>query len=200
MDDIFINSKTPKSFKTEKISGTHPSEHDVFHRHGLLDNFDQSSLEKTRVTLIGAGGLGSEIGMALARKGVGEMNIYDSDTVDITNLARQHFFKGDLYKPKAYCLAENLAHLATGTSLIQGIPLSIQEAVQTGGYFECDIVIVGVDNNDTRFFFRKQTAGMSSYRNLLKPVSAVCLAINLAGRRANAPVPQLTSIRLWGES
>ena len=152
MDNIFTNSKTPKIFKTEKVTGTHPSEHDVFHRHGLLENFDQYSLEKTRVSLVGAGGLGSEIGIALARKGVGEINIYDNDTVDITNLARQHFFKDDLYKSKAYCLAKNLAHLATGTSLIRGIPLSIQEAIEASSDFESDIVIVGVDNNATRFF------------------------------------------------
>lgn len=156
MADIFTNSKTLVTFETEKITGTHCSEHDVYIRHGLLKGFNQSALEETSVNLIGAGGLGSETSIALARKGVGELNIYDSDRVDITNLARQHYFRKDLYKPKAGCLAENLAQVATGRSVIRGVSLMIQEAVDKNKYFESNIVIVGVDNNETRFYCSKK--------------------------------------------
>ena len=152
MEDIFTSSKTPVTYRTERLKGTHPSEHDIFHRHGLLEGFDQAALEKTHVSLIGAGGLGSEIGMALVRKGIGELNIFDHDLVDITNLARQHYFKDDLYKPKALRLAENLTRLATGNSVIRGIPMMFQDAVDRSFIYQTDIAIVGVDNNDARFF------------------------------------------------
>lgn len=152
MEDIFTSLKTLVTFETEKITGTHCSEHDVYNRHALLKGFDQSALKKSHVNLVGAGGLGSEIGIALSRKGIGELNIYDSDRVDITNLARQHYFRKDLYKPKAACLAENLAQMATGKSVIRGISLMVQEAFYKKSYFDSDIVIVGVDNNETRFY------------------------------------------------
>ncbi|MEA3357804.1 MAG: ThiF family adenylyltransferase [Thermodesulfobacteriota bacterium] len=152
MTDIFTSLKTPVIFETEKITGTHSSEHDVFDRHRLLEGFDQYALGEIRIALIGAGGLGSEIGMALVRKGAGELNIYDDDLVEITNLTRQHFFKRDLYKPKSVCLAENLSQMATNKSLIRGIPLMIQEATDKNYCYKTDIAIVAVDNYEARFF------------------------------------------------
>ncbi|MBU1194021.1 MAG: ThiF family adenylyltransferase [Proteobacteria bacterium] len=152
MTDIFTSSKTLVIYETEKITGTHCNEHDVHNRHSLLKGFNQRALEKTRINLIGAGGLGSETGIALVRKGIGELNIYDSDRVDITNLSRQHYFRKDLYKPKAGQLSENLSQMATGKSIIRGVSLMIQEAVDQKKCFDSDIVIVGVDNSETRFY------------------------------------------------
>ena len=151
-------SKKPQdvfTIRTQKIKGTHRLEHDVFQRHTLLSGFQQERVDSTSINLVGAGGLGSEIGMALIRKGIGELNIYDGDTVTITNLTRQHFFKKDLYKPKATCLAHNLANMATNNSILRPIPMSVQEAERTGHLLRSDIAIVGVDNYDARFFCSK---------------------------------------------
>src|SRR5579862_4001957 len=49
----------------------------------------QRKLKNARVLLIGAGGLGSPLGLYLAAAGVGTLGIVDDDVVDATNLQRQ---------------------------------------------------------------------------------------------------------------
>ena len=49
----------------------------------------QEKLKKASVLLIGAGGLGSPLGLSLAAAGVGKLGIVDFDVVDATNLHRQ---------------------------------------------------------------------------------------------------------------
>lgn len=61
-----------------------------FQRSGIL--FGTAALEKLRrahVLLAGAGGVGSYIAEALVRGGIGELTIFDPDTVHYTNLNRQ---------------------------------------------------------------------------------------------------------------
>ena len=48
-------------------------------------------LKNSRVAVFGAGGVGSFVIEALARAGVGYLDIIDSDTVDISNINRQLF-------------------------------------------------------------------------------------------------------------
>ena len=46
-------------------------------------------LSRAHVAVFGIGGVGGYIAEALARAGVGELSLFDSDTVDITNINRQ---------------------------------------------------------------------------------------------------------------
>ena len=52
----------------------------------------QELLLKSKVAIIGAGGLGCPTGLFLAGAGVGEITIVDSDIIDISNLNRQIAF------------------------------------------------------------------------------------------------------------
>ena len=49
----------------------------------------QRRLKDARVLMVGAGGLGSPIGLYLAAAGVGRLGIVEFDVVDVTNLQRQ---------------------------------------------------------------------------------------------------------------
>jgi adenylyltransferase/sulfurtransferase len=63
-----------------------------YSRHILLPQVGvdgQRTLKKSRVLLIGAGGLGSPVTLYLAAAGVGTLGIVDFDTVDLSNLQRQ---------------------------------------------------------------------------------------------------------------
>jgi len=120
-----------------------------------VPGFKQQALSNATIYLIGAGGLGGEIGEGLIRKGVGKLIIYDQDNVELSNLNRQKFYLADLYKNKAVSLGRNLKREAVKRTEIVAVPFSFQQAIELKSYFPCDIVICGVDNNPTRLFVSK---------------------------------------------
>jgi molybdopterin/thiamine biosynthesis adenylyltransferase len=68
----------------------------------ILSLQEQLKLADSRVTVVGAGGLGGSVLSLLARVGVGHLVVVDSDVFDETNLNRQAFCHVDnLGKPKA---------------------------------------------------------------------------------------------------
>jgi len=63
-----------------------------YSRHILLPQVGengQRALKKSRVLLVGAGGLGSPVALYLAAAGVGTIGLVDFDVVDLSNLQRQ---------------------------------------------------------------------------------------------------------------
>jgi hypothetical protein len=107
-------------------------EHSVTNRQEKVPGFNQQALAASRIILVGAGGLGGEIGVTLTRKGIGELVILDNDIVEPTNLNRQKFYKSDLYKNKAIRLSRNLAKEGFNSTSLQGIALSFQDALDAG--------------------------------------------------------------------
>src|SRR6266478_2355538 len=75
-----------------------------YSRHFLLAQVGekgQRRLLRSKVLLIGAGGLGSPTAYYLAAAGVGTLGVMDADVVDITNLQRQILHTtADIGKPK----------------------------------------------------------------------------------------------------
>jgi molybdopterin-synthase adenylyltransferase len=73
-------------------------------RHALLDGVDDDGvaiLRKSRVLIVGAGGLGCPAATYLVTSGVGVLHWADGDRVDATNLARQTLFgPNDIGKAK----------------------------------------------------------------------------------------------------
>ena len=67
----------------------------------------QDSLQNKKVAIIGSGGLGCTLGIALGASGIGEFTFVDFDTVGVHNIHRQIGFKvGDDGKYKAEVLKE----------------------------------------------------------------------------------------------
>jgi bacteriocin biosynthesis cyclodehydratase domain-containing protein len=70
----------------------------------------QRALSAARVVVLGVGGLGGWAAYALASTGIGRLDIFDGDDVEISNLNRQILFgEADLGRPKAVVAAESLA-------------------------------------------------------------------------------------------
>lgn len=65
-------------------------------------------LSTVRVGFVGCGGLGSNGVMLLARSGVQNFVLLDDDSVDASNLNRQHYFPQHIGMPKVEALAEQL--------------------------------------------------------------------------------------------
>lgn len=102
----------------------------------------------TRVTLVGAGGLGGPIGLALAGAPL-ELTIIDDDRVELSNLHRQiQFTDAELGQPKASVLAE--AVVARG-GRARGVVArwSPEAADELGG--DADVIIDASDDPRTKF-------------------------------------------------
>ena len=119
---------------------------DVLARQSLVKGFDPSALEKVKIGFIGAGGINSMISLATARRGYSNILIIDFDEVEPSNLSRQGYFQDDIGKPKAHCLAKNLAIEATSPDFTAvGIALAFEEIIEKGINLDCDVFVVGVD-------------------------------------------------------
>jgi molybdopterin/thiamine biosynthesis adenylyltransferase len=103
------------------------------------------------VLLIGAGAIGSHVALAMVRKGIKGLDIFDDDKVELKNLTRQLYNLNDVGKNKAMRLAKILSREGFFQTAIRGYPYRFQEALEMGmdlsGYHA---VICGVDNNPTK--------------------------------------------------
>ena len=122
----------------------------VADRQSKIPGFSQKVLSRLRVLAAGAGGLGSHIGECLVRKGVRELIVSDEDTVGPSNLNRQRFYKCDLWKNKAICLARNLSAESFLGTVVTGIGLNFMEAVESGLVGRCDCIVSGIDDELAR--------------------------------------------------
>lgn len=66
------------------------------------------TLRQAVVGIAGAGGLGSNIAVSLARVGIGKLVIADFDLIDSSNLNRQQYFLQQIGEPKVKALKNNL--------------------------------------------------------------------------------------------
>ena len=71
----------------------------------------KTHLSKFRVGIAGAGGLGSNCAVALARSGIGTLVISDFDIVEEPNLNRQYYFMDQVGMMKTVALKENIARI-----------------------------------------------------------------------------------------
>ena len=157
-----IRSKVAR-FKCPSLKPDHHMKDGVSDRQEKVEGFNQVALAELTVLLIGAGGLGTEIGEGLVRKGLGTLIICDGDKVELSNLNRQKFYKKDLYKNKSTSLARNLREEgAMGTNII-----AYEEKFQqlTKRVTVADLLIGAVDNNATRrdiakFCMKKKLPGI----------------------------------------
>lgn len=125
-----------------------------YKRHLLLKEIGgqgQQTLKKSRVLVVGAGGLGSPLCLYLAAAGVGTIGIIDDDTVSLDNLQRQIAFRTeDEHRLKVKALAAVCQALNPHVT-VEAIPhrLTADNALELIVQF--DIVADGSDNFATRY-------------------------------------------------
>jgi len=111
----------------------------------------QEKLLNTRMLLIGAGGLGSPLGLYLAAAGVGTLGIIDFDRVDQSNLQRQIIHStADIGRPKVDSAKARInsinPEVKVNTYQIRLTRDNIMDIFK-----EYDIIIDGTDNFQTRY-------------------------------------------------
>jgi len=123
-------------------------------RHILLKEIGGPGVTRLRdakVSIIGAGALGGPCALYLAAAGVGQIEIWDDDTVDRSNLQRQvQFTDADLGQGKARLLSDRLMALNPD---IQAIAREGRFSAQESALG--DILIDATDNFETRFLLNR---------------------------------------------
>src|SRR6266513_1339187 len=125
-----------------------------YSRHILLPQLGaegQRALKKSRVLLVGAGGLGSPVALYLAAAGVGTIGLVDFDAVDLSNLQRQilHGSAG-IGSPKIDSARDRLRDINPNIHVEPyATRLASKNALEIArGY---DLIVDGTDNFATRY-------------------------------------------------
>ena len=125
-----------------------------YSRHIILKEvggMGQTKLLESKVLLIGAGGLGSPVGVYLAAAGVGTLGIIDDDVVDLSNLQRQILHgTSDIGIPKTKSAEATIAEMNPDVKVV-----SYNERITSENAFQIleqyDLIVDGCDNLPTRY-------------------------------------------------
>lgn len=125
-----------------------------YSRHFILPEVGeegQKKLLKSRVLIVGTGGLGSPIALYLAAAGVGTLGLVDFDNVDLSNLQRQILHTNDeIGKSKLDSAEKRIKAMNPDTNVVKyPVRLSSQNALQI--LKDYDVIIDGTDNFPTRY-------------------------------------------------
>jgi adenylyltransferase/sulfurtransferase len=141
---------------SSRLASTNLSSQEVarYSRHLIMPEVGmdgQKRLKASSVLLIGAGGLGSPLGLYLAAAGIGRIGLVDFDVVDFSNLQRQVMHgTEDVGRPKLHSARDRLR------SINPEVQLDLYEThLTSANAFDIlrpyDIVIDGTDNFPTRY-------------------------------------------------
>jgi molybdopterin/thiamine biosynthesis adenylyltransferase/rhodanese-related sulfurtransferase len=125
-----------------------------YNRHIIIPGFGmeaQEKLKKSRVLVIGSGGLGSPVLLYLAAAGVGTLGIVDFDVVDDSNLQRQVLFGVEsVGKPKVEAARERIKALNPHLNIVlHNTHINSSNALDI--IRDYDVVADGTDNFPTRY-------------------------------------------------
>jgi sulfur-carrier protein adenylyltransferase/sulfurtransferase len=131
-----------------------PAETLRYARHLILPEVGpegQRKLKNSRVLMVGAGGLGSPIGMYLAAAGVGTLGLVDFDVVDVTNLQRQVLHgTSDVGRPKLDSASDRLREINPHVR-VEPYPERLNSDNALDILREYEVVVDGSDNFPTRY-------------------------------------------------
>lgn len=104
----------------------------------------RNKLKNFTIGIAGAGGLGSNCAVALARTGIGRLIICDFDIVTETNLNRQYYFKNQVGIKKVTALKENIQKINPGTEVIIN-DIKLNESNLVSIFKNCNVIVEAFD-------------------------------------------------------
>ncbi|MGC8600160.1 MAG: HesA/MoeB/ThiF family protein [Nitrososphaeria archaeon] len=112
----------------------------------------QEKILKSKVTVVGVGGLGSMVSSLLARIGFGKIHIVDRDVVSLSDLHRQILYdEGDVGIPKVYAAEKKLELINSGVKVYPHALSANNYNVMRQIINDSDIIIDGLDNMRARY-------------------------------------------------
>jgi len=111
----------------------------------------QKKIIKSKVLIIGMGGLGCPVAEFLTRAGVGTLGIVDSDNVDLSNIHRQSLYNiKDLKKLKVFVAREKLRKI-NSKAKINCYKIRLNSKNYQKIISNYDYIVDGTDNFKTKF-------------------------------------------------
>lgn len=101
-------------------------------------------IQRVKVGIAGAGGLGSNCAAFLVRCGFKKLKIVDFDRVEAGNLNRQFFFAGQVGRLKVDALAENLRKINPDLA-IETLAVRIEKTGVAELFSDCHVVVEALD-------------------------------------------------------
>lgn len=149
-----INGWKDAGYEVTSNSELTPDQLTRYSRHLILKEVGmegQMNLLKSKVLLVGAGGLGCPAGLYLAAAGVGTIGIIDSDKVDLSNLQRQVLHSTyDVGRPKTESAKDAISLINPDVKVITYQErLTSQNALEIFPHY--DIILDGSDNFPTKY-------------------------------------------------
>jgi len=112
----------------------------------------KKKLKESSVGIAGAGGLGSNAAVALARAGVGRLVIVDFDRIEESNLDRQYYFRDQIGKVKVEALKKNIQKIKESIK-VDIINQKITKDSMYKPFTDVDVVVEALDNAETKTTF-----------------------------------------------
>lgn len=104
-------------------------------------------IQKSRVLLVGAGGIGCELLKNLVLTGFGEIHIIDLDTIDLSNLNRQFLFRREHIKKSKALIAKEVAQRFKPSAKLEAYHANIMDRQFNIDWFKgYNIVFNALDN------------------------------------------------------
>jgi len=115
----------------------------------------QEKLRRSKVAVVGLGGLGSASTIYLALAGVGYLRLVDQDTVELHNLHRQILYNIDnLRYPKVEVAAQKIERVNPDVK-VDPVPENVHEGNVDEVVRGVDCVVDGLDNMRTRYLLNR---------------------------------------------
>jgi ubiquitin-activating enzyme E1 C len=119
----------------------------------------ESALTKSKVLVVGAGGLGCEILKDLAMTGIPDVHVIDLDSIDLTNLNRQFLFREkDVGSSKAKVAAEFINARCPWMKVVSHHG-KIQDK-KPSFYASFSVILSGLDNVEARRWLNATVCGL----------------------------------------
>ncbi len=162
-----------------------------------LGSVGQEKLAKSRVAIVGVGGLGSVCSLYLALAGVGYLRLIDQDTVETPNLHRQILYTpDDLHRPKAEVAAEKL-RVQNPLVQVEAVPEKVDEGNVDSLLKGVNAVVDCLDNFSTRYLINRAcvklripyvfgaVTGLEGNLSVLNPPETGCLECTMHNHQSN---------------
>jgi tRNA A37 threonylcarbamoyladenosine dehydratase len=112
----------------------------------LLGRAAMEKLRRSRVAVFGLGGVGGYVAEALARSGIGQMDLIDDDTINLTNLNRQILaLHSNIGQPKVEVAKARILDIDPTIEVVTHQTFYLPETADRFDFSQYDYVVDAID-------------------------------------------------------